>query len=353
MGVESGPGSLQVQGDVTLRTFILFSVACLVAVPVGGHHSDAGMDVDSVVAFEGTVTEFSWRNPHVYIGVETDVTGETVEWALQLGTTNGLTRRGWTRDSLLVGDRVAVRAHPAQDGRPYAVLESIEKDGGLALATVTEAPALPANTMTLDGKWRADASKLVVYPGGFDGFFHAQLKLTANGQASQDAYDPLSRENPESTCIGRPTPAALISSRLYLMEFEVDEEQEVIFIRTEYFDEERTVYMDGREHPAPGERFTAGHSIGEWEGNTLVVDTRNFTDHRSPYQIGVASGPQKHVVERYRLIEECTRIAVEFVLEDPEYLTEPLVHSRELMYSPHEEMYRFNCDPEATSRFVR
>ena len=336
-----------------MRYFMIFSVACVVAAPVRGHHSDAGMDVDSVVAFEGTVTEFSWRNPHVYVGVETDVTGESIEWALQLGTTNGLTRRGWTRDSLSVGDRVAVRAHPAQDGRPYAVLESIEKEGGLALATVTAAPAVPASTTTLDGKWRADASKLVVYPGGFDGFFHAQLKLTDKGQASQATYDPLSSENPESTCIGRPTPAALVSSRLYLMEFEIDEDQEGVLIRTEYFDEERTVYMDGRQHPAPSERFTTGHSIGHWEGDTLVVDTRNFAAHRSPYQIGVASGAQKHVVERYRLMEGGARIAVEFVLEDPEYLAEPLTHRRELMYSPHEEMYRFNCDPEATSRFVR
>ena len=63
------------------------------------------------------------------------------------------------------------------------------------------------------------------------------------------------------------------------------------------------------------------------------------------------------VIIEWRLIphafERRVRIAVEFVLEDPEYLAEPLTHRRELMYSPHEEMYRFNCDPEATSRFVR
>ncbi len=336
-----------------MRYFIFLSVACLAAVPGWSHHSDAGMDVDSVLAFEGTVTEFSFRNPHVYIGVETDVSGEPIEWALQMGTTNGLTRRGWTRDSLAVGDQVAVRVHPAQDGRRYGIVDSIEREGGIALATVTRAPAVPASTPTLGGRWRADATKLISYPGGFDGFFHAQLKLTESGQASQDSYDPLSSENPESTCIGRPTPAALVSSRLYLMEYEIDEDREMIFFRTEYFDEERTVYMDGRAHPDPSERFKSGHSIGRWEGDTLVVDTRNFEDHRSPYQIGVASGAQKHVVETYRLIEDGTRITVEFVLEDAEYIAEPMTHRRELIYSPHEEMFRFNCDSEATSRFVR
>ena len=84
-----------------------------------------------------------------------------------------------------------------------------------------------------------------------------------------------------------------------------------------------------------------------------MIDTTNFTDHRSPYQIGVPSGPQKHVVERYRLIENSTRMAAEFMLEDPEYIAEPLTHQRELIYSPHDEMYRHNCDSEAASRFLR
>ena len=76
-------------------------------------------------------------------------------------------------------------------------------------------------------------------------------------------------------------------------------QDDIIYIRSEYFDEERTVYMDGRSHPDSSQRFDRGHSIGRWEGDTLVVDTANFADHRSPYQIGVPSGAQKHVVERY------------------------------------------------------
>jgi len=187
---------------------------------------------------------------------------------------------------------------------------------------------------------------------GFDGFFHAQLELTDEGRAAQAAYDPLSSENPESTCIGRPTPAALVSSSLYLMEIEFDDDAQTILIRSEYFDEKRTVYMDGRGHPPTDERFATGHAVGRWEGDTLVVDTSNFTDHRSPYQIGVPSGARKHVVETYRLTEDGTRIELTFMLEDPEYLAAPMTHERELMYSPHLEMFATGCDEQATSRFV-
>ena len=338
------------------RYLFFLGAASLTAAPAWGHHSDAGMDMNSTVALEGTVTELRFRNPHVYVVVETtDASGEPVEWSLETSGANNLTRRGWTRDTLKAGDRVAFRAHPALDGRPYGKLNSIDMEGGLRLATVANAPEPPAtaSTTTLAGKWRADASKLIAYPGGFDGFFHAHLKLTEQGAAAQARYDPLSAENPESTCIGRPTPAAFVSTRLFKVEFELNEDNDTNVIRSEYFDEERTIYMDGRAHPGGDERFTTGHSVGRWEGDTLVIDTTNFTDHRSPYQIGVPSAAQKHVVERYRLIENGTRMLAEFMLEDPEYIAEPMIHQRELIYVPQEEMVRHNCDPEAASGFVR
>ena len=328
--------------------------AALVGVsPMYAHHSDAGIDMESVVAFEGTVTEFAWRNPHVYVVVRTTGEGgETFDWELQMGPTNVISRRGWRRDTLQPGDLVTVRAHAAVSGRSYGIIESIDKEGGLGLVEASGAPQTPTTTTTIAGRWIADRSATFQYPGGFDGFFHALLTLNERGRAAQAAYDPLSDENPEATCIGRPTPAVLVSSSLYLMEIDLSRQEEVIILRSEWYDEVRTVYMDGREHPDPSERFATGHSIGWWEGDTLVVDTRNFEDHRSPYQIGVPSGGQKHVVERYRLNADGAHIDLEFTLEDPEYLAGPMVHRRPLNYSPHLEMHPGACDPEATGRFI-
>ena len=268
-----------------------------------------------------------------------------------MGSTITMGRRGWGRDTLAAGDQVTVELHPAINGQPYGIVESVEKEDGVIGATGAYRVEVTASTTSLEGKWMANSAELVSYPGGFDGYFHANLQLTERGREAQAAYDPLSLENPEATCVGRPTPGMLVSSNLYPIEI-IFNDDETITIRTDYWDETRTVYMDGREHPAINERFQAGHSIGRWDGDTLVVDTRNFTDHRSPYQIGVPSGAQKHVVERYRLIENGTRIAVEFTLEDPEYIAEPLVHSRELIYSPQLPSQPFDCDPEATRRFL-
>ena len=54
--------------------------------PVFGHHADTGLDLESVLAIEGTVTEFNWRNPHTYLSIEsTDADSQPVEWEIQFG----------------------------------------------------------------------------------------------------------------------------------------------------------------------------------------------------------------------------------------------------------------------------
>ena len=345
-----------------MRRITILAAGALVAGPVFGHHSDAAIDINSVVTIEGTVTEYSWRNPHVYFTVETEGEGgQPGEWTVQMAGTITIGRMGWTRDSLAAGDRVTVGLHPARDGRPYGLFDSIEKDGGTALPTSFHgetgeirfvAPEVTASATTLEGRWMADGAQIESYVDGYAGYTRTHLKLTERGAAAQAAYDEFSSENPELACLGRPTPAIIFYSDLFPIELEFNEDAETIFIRGQFFDEERTVYMDGRDHPEDGERFHFGHSIGRWEGETLVVDTRNFTDNRSPYQNGIPSGAQKHVVERYRLSDDGTRIFVEFVLEDPEYILEPLTHSRELLYRPEADMSPFDCDMESTQRFV-
>ena len=346
-----------------MKPSLMAVIVAVLAPAAMAHHSDAGVDMGTVVEFDGTVTSYHWRNPHVYFSVlRTEADGQAREWELQMPSTNTMTRMGWSRESLVEGDEVTVYTHVALDGRPYGILEYATKADGTVLATsfdydsgtidpVFDTGANPA-TDSIEGIWIADRSKLTLYPGGFDGFFRAQLALTEAGAEAQASFDELSAENPESTCIGRPTPAMIVSTTIFPIQIAFNEASETIMIRTELYDEERTVYMDGRGHPNPSERFVTGHSIGYWESDTLIVDTANFIDHRSPYQIGVPSGGQKHVVERYRLGEDGTRIVVDFTLEDPEYLSEPLTHSRELIYSPELEINEFNCDPETTRRFI-
>jgi hypothetical protein len=178
------------------------------------------------------------------------------------------------------------------------------------------------------------------------------LTLTTKGQAGYDAFNQDSLNNPELSCMTKPTPGGIVYTDIYPIEIEFLEADQLIMIRSQYFDQERTVYMDGREHPPAHERTHEGYSIGSWEGDVLVVDTRNFADDWSPYQNGIPSGAQKHVVERYRLREDGTRLTVQFTLEDPEYIVGSMTHTRDLRYSPHLDMAPFNCDLESTRRYL-
>lgn len=330
------------------------------------HHSDVGLDDKSVVVIEGKVTEFRWRQPHVYAEIETTERGESVRWDVQLVAVNVLARRGWNSKTLQLDDEVIVRLHPATNGKKYGKLVSILRADGSAVATSPSNEFKMIKADSLAGKWTGqrpvDAPpspppapvdpEVPPCTTGFDCFFKTRLVLTEDGKSAMQSYDALSSENPESTCVGRPTPAAIVSARGYLLEFDLSDADEKIVIHSEYFNEQRDIWMDGREHPQSSQTFQTGHSIGRWEGDTLVVDTRNFDDHRSPYQIGVPSGSQKHVLERYRLNDEKTAIEMEFILSDPEYISEPLQHSGTFFHAPHMQMLVSDCDPENTSRFA-
>jgi len=343
-----------------MRYHTISAAASLVVVPAFGHHSDAALDMDTVLTLEGTVTEFSLRNPHAYfVVVATDENGQQREWTVQMASMITLARRGWTRDSLQVGDQVTVNLRPARDGRPYGLMADVAKDGqvlGTRVPSETQpgyqATAAAPRATSVEGRWLVDrSSQPEDYPGGLDQLMLRDLNLTAKGGQGLADWSQASEENPELNCITKPTPAMLVYTDLYPIEITANGDN-TLTIRSQYFDQVRTVYMDGRQHPDPSVLMHEGHSVGHYEADTLVIDTRNFARHRSPYQNGIPSGPQKHVVERYRLIDDGARMEIEFVLEDPEYISGSMTHKRELLYRPTTDMSPFNCDLESTRRFL-
>ena len=351
-----------IRGDPTVKRFFGLPILLIFTSPVLAHHSEAGLDMNSVVELQGAVTEFRWRNPHVYITIDsTDEEGGQSEWKVQAFAIPLMSRMGWTRDSVAVGDYVYVDVHPARNGRPYGFLESIVKDDGSVLPTSfdaitgeakAKAPTTIQASTSLNGVWKVDSTNLERYPGGSEGYFNAKLELTEKARVAQSVYDEESEQNPVSQCIGVPEPYMTVLATIFPLEISINEEDSTASIRSGAFDYHQTVYLDGRGHPEDGVRTFAGHAIGWWEQDTLVVDTRLFADHRDAYQIGVPSGVEKHVVKRYRLIDGGKRIEVEFILEDPEYLVGSLTDRREMIYSPHIEIVPFDCDPESAMQFL-
>jgi hypothetical protein len=86
--------------------------------PVAAHHSwQAEYDANKLIELKGVVTKIEWTNPHVRIYVDVkDDKGGVVNWDLELQSVNTLTRAGWDRNVIKVGDSLTVSAWVARDG---------------------------------------------------------------------------------------------------------------------------------------------------------------------------------------------------------------------------------------------
>ena len=101
-----------------LLAMLVGVTALATAAQVAAHHSFAAeFDANAPFELTGTVTKIEWANPHTFFYIDLqNAAGEYENWAMEMGSPNGLMRRGWTRDSMQIGDTVTVSGWRAKDG---------------------------------------------------------------------------------------------------------------------------------------------------------------------------------------------------------------------------------------------
>jgi hypothetical protein len=280
----------------------------------------------------------------MYLYIETESPdGETVVIQGEgLGITQALVD-GLDRDALKAGMPIVVRANPNRGGfgKQIRVLDVTTEDGEIH-------PFYAANTRTrrltpadsLEGKWAPTRAALGAAFGAL-----ARFPLAPAARAVQEEM------RADGLCYAEPTPVLSIFDEMRSIELGDDE---VVL----HFDNTgdhviRTVHM-GAEHPADLEPTRHGHSVGRWDGDTLVIDSIGFAPNPSGLGLSVPSSPGKHTLERLTLTEDRTRLRYEVTVEDPMYLTEPATmtqqwdHRPDLEFSPASQA----CDDEVAGRFV-
>ena len=96
------------------------------------HHGSAvSYDTSKMVTMEGTVTEFQWRNPHVYIFYDVkDAQGNAVNWGAETHSPVVCEDQdGWTKSTLKPGDKITISVFPSKINTPHGLLAKIVFDG--------------------------------------------------------------------------------------------------------------------------------------------------------------------------------------------------------------------------------
>jgi hypothetical protein len=321
------------------------------ASPARAHHSWAPYDVEREVTLEGLVTEYKWANPHSYIRLETaGADGRSEIWEIEASSAVVMRNRGWSADSVAVGDRVTVYANPSRNPNltkalgarlqgPDGVLREMRRANPNAPAVV--APEVGADSLA--GLWRT-----TITPEVRDHFFFFEptdWPLTEAGVRAFQAFE--NGDNPGKNCVAYASPFLMIIPDAKMITLGEDD----IVIRTELESVERVIHLNESSHEgvAPS---VQGHSIGRWEGDVLVVDTARFAEHGMGNAQKLPSGPDKRLTERFALSPDGRKIIYSFEMTDPDYLAKPIGYELEWVYSPGFEMVRLPCDRESAQRYL-
>ncbi len=101
-------------------------VFLLVSVPTFAHHGAASYDLSKVTTLKGTISSIQWMNPHATINIDVnDTTGKAQKYIVESVSPLGLSRRGWTKDSLKPGDQITVTGNLSQNGTHILRLKKI------------------------------------------------------------------------------------------------------------------------------------------------------------------------------------------------------------------------------------
>ncbi len=108
-----------------MKTILLGLItACLLCLPVTAHHGTSNYTgVTETITLEGTVTEFAWSNPHVFVLFDVKGNnGSIVHWVGEMNSPGVLKAAGWSKTTLKAGDQIKVTVRPNRFGTPVGLL---------------------------------------------------------------------------------------------------------------------------------------------------------------------------------------------------------------------------------------
>ena len=337
-------------------------VATLLTIPVlaeraYAHHGAGLYDMRKNVELEGKLTKVDFVNPHTYIYF--DVVGSDGKVLAMKCETRGATvlrRSGWSPEMFVKGTTIKIAGHPHREDPSACTVDTMTlgnkptleryqqlSDAKSVNRTKRTFSRLANGKPNLAGEWAQEQHVLATPPGGRTGlvpmsqaaaikagklpmpkgpagWFPPPVTLTVAGRAAADALGkrPTS-ENPRLSC----QPTSILFD--WVFDGAIGRiTQSTNVIKMEYgVGLIRNVQMNMTAHPAIIKPSRAGHSIGRWDGDTLVVDTVGFLP--GSLAGNLPHSDKLHVVERFTLNPTTLELTRGIVAEDPEYFADKYV----------------------------
>jgi hypothetical protein len=344
----------------SIRSLAALAAATCIAAVASAHHSFAPhFDINKPVSISGKVTQFEARNPHSYLHIAAvDENGRTQQYICESHGYTQLSRNGITPRILKPGTEVRIDGSQSRNDVHRCFFNNVYFPDGRVL-NVNGRPDAPAARSSqvarrdIVGTWL-----LAPMPGRSTSGQQPMMDfLTSAGKAAVARYNPF-KDDPAFRCDpvavrrvwGAPgTPLSIMR------------EKDRVILRFEWMDVRRIVYLNQREHPKSGPRSSLGHSIGHFEGETLVIETGNYAAGVLNQYVEQPGQPTRGLlhsaaltsVERVHLDAARQRLVVEITLKDPEFYTREF-DPWTIEFAPSDlKLEPFNCSPEGVDGAIR
>jgi len=349
-----------------LPAFLVLAVLC--AVPAFAHHGPGTFELGKSVTFTGKLTRIDFVNPHSWLYFEaTDANGKVSKYRCEMRSAHTLRRSGWTKELFPINSKVTIEAAPDRADPNSCYLNTIrfengshmdrygqyvkatgggvqEVRGALPFAAKARDARRPSGEPNISGDWAPEQVVMADPRGAGGGLVPLSQLETAKpaqrgggGGARRGGGPPAGPRlygGTELTAMGEQAAAKFVrddnprfrcetTSIVFDWTFDgpvnrITQSKDTIVIQYGQMDLRRTVYMNMKTHPATVKPTRAGHSIGRWEGDVLIVDTVGFLP--GVLNAPVRHGDKLHVVERFTLDPKTTKLTRTYTAEDPDYL---------------------------------
>ena len=324
-------------------------VAIAVALSIGwvvsstAHHGiTAQFDTSTKFEISGVVTDLEMVNPHAYVYFDvTSPEGEVVPWRCELRAATVLRRSGWSEDMFSPGTEIDVLGSPDRRDAQTCYLVTVTFANGVTVQRYgqltpevlagdggSERPArLADGRPNIGGDWarpqRLLGGENVLGAGPVQQARNAMgmgmgasIQPTAVGAAAVADYQR--EDNPRFQCMA----VNIFADWTFDQHVNrIVQEDDRVTLMYGFMDIVRAIHLDMDGHPADIEPSRAGHSIGRWEGDELVVETTGFAPGYLETRDAVMHGSEMRVVERFSYDHEGRTLTRSWAAEDPAYFT--------------------------------